>query len=114
MQINPYLNFNGNCAEAFRFYEKVLRGKIEAIHTFGDSPMKNEMPPETPHNFQPAQGIYVSLNVDSMEEGKRIFDALAQGGQVTMPFEKTFWAPGFGMATDRFGTPWMVNVTHKP
>lgn len=135
MQINPYLNFNGNCGEAFRFYEKVLRGRIEMMHTFGDSPMKGEMPAEmhnrvmhahltvdgqslfgsdAPHNFQAMQGMSVSINVGSMEEGQRIFDEFAKGGSVTMPFAKTFWAPGFGMVTDRFGTPWMVNVEHKP
>ena len=135
MQINPYLSFNGNCGEAFRFYEKVLRGRLAAVHTFGDSPMKDQMPPEmhdrvmhahldvngaalfgsdAPHGFQPAQGISVSINVESFEEGQRIFKEFAQGGTVTMPFEKTFWAPGFGMVTDRFGTPWMINVEHKP
>jgi PhnB protein len=60
------------------------------------------------------QGMSVSINVDAFDEGQRIFNELAQGGQVTMPFEKTFWAPGFGMVTDRFGIPWMVNVSHKP
>ena len=135
MEINPYLNFNGNCAEAFRFYEKVLGGRIEGMHTFGDSPMKSEMPPEmhshvmhvhlsvdgqnlfgsdAPHGYKPAQGISVSINVASFEDGQRIFDEFAKGGNVTMPYQKTFWAPGFGMVTDRFGTPWMVNVTHKP
>ena len=136
MEINPYLNFNGTCGEAFRFYEKVLRGKIEQIHTFGNSPMKDEMPPEMhdrvmhvhlsvggqnlfgsdapPQFFAHPQGMHVSINVDTMEEGQRIFNALAEGGTVMMPFEKTFWAPGFGMLTDRFGTPWMVNVSHKP
>jgi PhnB protein len=51
----------------------------------------------------------VSIGVTSPEEAKRIFDDLAQGGKITMPFEKTFWSPGFGMVVDRFGTPWMVN-----
>lgn len=52
----------------------------------------------------------MSLGVKSTAEGRRIFDALAEGGQVTMPFGETFWSPGFGMVTDRFGTPWMVNT----
>ena len=52
----------------------------------------------------------MSIGVGSMAEGQRVFDALAAGGQVTMPFAATFWSPGFGMVTDRFGTPWMVNV----
>ena len=56
------------------------------------------------------QCLWVSIQADDVAEGRRVFDALAQGGQVTMPFDKTFWSAGFGMVTDRFGTPWMVNV----
>lgn len=56
------------------------------------------------------QGLWVSISVESATEGQRIFDALAQGGQVTMPYAATFWSPGFGMVTDRFGTPWMLNT----
>ncbi|MGI8618953.1 MAG: VOC family protein [Gemmatimonadaceae bacterium] len=131
MQIDPYLNFDGNCEEAFRFYEKLLGGKIEMISKFGDSPVAAEHPAmrdkimhvrlsvdgnilmgsDSPTGYySKPQGTYVSLNVDKPAEGKRIFDALAQNGEVHMPFEKTFWAAGgFGMAVDRFGTPWMVN-----
>jgi PhnB protein len=132
MQVNPYLNFNGQCAEAFGFYEQLLGGKIEAMMTFGESPMAGEMPPEShsrilharlvvdgqalmgsdapPEYYAKPQGLYVSLNVETQADGERIFRALAEGGTVTMPFEKTFWAAGgFGMLTDRFGTPWMVN-----
>lgn len=136
MQINPYLHFNGNCAEAFKFYERCLGGKIEMMHTYGDSPMKDQVPPamanrvmhvhlvadgqslfgsDSPHaTVEQVQGMTVSLGVPSLEDGQRIFRELSQGGSVTMPFEKTFWSPGFGMVTDRFGTPWMVNVEHKP
>ena len=131
MQMHPYLNFNGQCAEAFRFYEQVFGGKIEMMMTYGDSPMAAEMPPEThghvmharlvagdgvlmgadgpPEYFEKPQGIHVSVHVEDPEKGKRIFDELAAGGQVTMPFEKTFWARGFGMLVDRFGIPWMLN-----
>lgn len=131
MKIVPYLNFSGNCGEAFRFYAKLLNGKLE-IQTFGDSPMGEQAPPEQkdyvmhaylkiedaelmgsdapPEQFQKPQGVYVSIGVEGVEEGRRIFEALAEGGSVTMPFETTFWSPGFGMVTDRFGTPWMVNV----
>lgn len=55
-------------------------------------------------------GMWVSIQADDVAEGRRLFDALAQGGQLTMPFGRTFWSDGFGMVTDRFGTPWMVNV----
>ena len=131
MQINPYLNFNGQCEEAFRFYEKLLGGKIEFMGTFGDSPEAETHP--TMHDkimhakmvvggqaimgsdapqgyYSKPQGNYISINVDKPAEARRIFDGLAQNGEVHMPFEKTFWAAGgFGMVADRFGTPWMVN-----
>ena len=132
MQVNPYLNFDGQCAEAFRFYERVLGGKIEAMMTHGESPIAGEVPPEwhdrilharlvvgdqvlmasdsPPELYQKPQGLYVSLQVKRPAEARRIFDALAENGTVTMPFEKTFWAAGgFGMLVDRFGTPWMIN-----
>lgn len=131
MRVDPYLNFDGNCAEAFRFYEQLLGGELE-IMTHGESPVAGEVPPEwhdrilhaslrlgdallmasdaPPDRYQPPQGNYVSLAVEEPAQAERIFSALAEGGQVTMPFEKTFWAAGgFGMVTDRFGTPWMIN-----
>jgi PhnB protein len=135
MQAHPYLNFNGRCAEAFRLYEQVLGGKIEFMMTFGESPMADQMPPDQrdgvmharlaagdvvllgsdcpPDMYQRPQGLYVSLNVERAADARRIFDALAEGGSVQMPFEKTFWAAGgFGMLTDRFGAPWMINCEH--
>jgi PhnB protein len=131
MNLSPYLNFNGTCAEAFRYYEHVLGGKIEFLQTHGESPMKDHVPPDwqdkvihvclnvdgqrimgsdaPAEQYARAQGMYVSIHVDTASQGKKVFEALAQGGTVTMPFGTTFWSPGFGMVTDRFGTPWMVN-----
>jgi PhnB protein len=131
MEITPYLNFNGNCAEAFRFYEKCLGGKIEMMQTHGDSPMKDQVPPELhdkvihvrllvgnqalmgsdapAEHYEKAQGTYVSISLKAFDDAKRIFSELAAHGDVKMPFDKTFWSPGFGMAVDRFGIPWMVN-----
>ena len=132
MQMNPYLNFNGQCAEAFRFYEQVLGGKIESMMTHGESPIAGEVPSEwhdrilharmvvdgqvlmasdsPPEYYAKPQGLYVSLQIDDSAQAARVFEALAKGGSVTMPFEKTFWAAGgFGMLVDRFGTPWMIN-----
>ena len=130
MQINVYLNFNGNCEEAFNFYAKLLGGKVESIDRYEGSPgaehhpamnnkviharllvdgqviMGSDAPPE---HYSKPQGNFVSINVDKLADARRIFDELARNGQVHMPFEKTFWAAGFGMTTDRFGTPWMVN-----
>lgn len=131
MQISPYLLFNGNCAEAFRFYEQTLGGTITAMQTYGESPAREHvsadhydavmhacldldgmllMASDNARGYEKTQGFAVSLGVKSTAEGQRIFDALAEGGEVTMPFGGTFWSPGFGMVTDRFGTPWMVNA----
>lgn len=131
MQLNPYLLFNGNCAEAFKFYEQTLGGKIEGLFTYAGSPAAEHAPPEwgdkvlhatlavgdeklmgsdaPPGHYEQAKGLSVSLSLDDRDKGERIFNALAEGGTTTMPFSKTFWASGFGMCTDRFGIPWMVN-----
>jgi PhnB protein len=131
MQLNAYLNFNGNCAEAFKFYEQVLGGKIVFMQTHAETPAKDFVPANwqdkimhvrlevgeealmgsdaPPDHFAPPQGITVSVNVSPYAEAERIFNALAEGGRTTMPFQKTFWAVGFGMTVDRFGIPWMVN-----
>ena len=136
MQVSPYLNFNGNCAEAFRFYERCLSGKLIAMQTFGESPMRDQVPPEAhgrvvharlqlgeqvagqqilmgsdgpPGHASTPSGFAVSIAVAAPDEGERIFAGLSEGGNVTMPYAKTFWSAGFGMVTDRFGIPWMVN-----
>ena len=133
MQLVPYLNFNGNCAEAFRFYERVLGGKIEVLLTHGDSPVAAQVPPEwkdrvlharlvvgdqvllasdaPPEKYAPTRGIYAFAGLDTPEEAERIFAALAGGGTITMPFGPTFWASAFGMCVDRFGIGWMVNCS---
>ena len=134
MRMTPYLNFDGQCAEAFRFYERVLGGTLE-VQTHGDSPIAEHVPPEwhdrilharlvvgdavlmgsdTPPNEEAKpQGMAVSLQVRDAAEADRIFAALVEGGSVTMPLEKTFWAERFGMLVDRFGIPWMVG-TERP
>ena len=131
MKIAPYLLFNGNCAEAFRFYEKALDGKnlqlmphkgtpaaeyvsgdwqdkiMHAYLEVGDSAlMASDVPPE---HQKPPGGFSVSYHAADEAEAERVFNALAEGGTVTMALEKTFWAKSFGMLVDRFGTPWMVN-----
>ena len=131
MQLNPYLNFNGQCQAAFTFYERCLGGAIEIMQTFGESPMAADTPPDlhgqilharlvaggavlmgsdSPgQQFEQPQGFAVSLAVDRPEEADRIFNALAEGGSVQMPIGETFWAARFGMLVDQFGIPWMVN-----
>lgn len=132
MHINTHLNFNGNCAEAFKFYEQVLGGQIVFSMTWGEMPGADQFPAAThdrimhinlkvgeqsimgadspPDRYQAPQGMNVSVHVKDVAEGERIFKALSEGGNVTMPFEQTFWSPGFGMCVDRFGIPWMVNT----
>src|SRR5437773_9897753 len=131
MQLNPYVNFDGQCEEAFKFYEQVLGGKITFMMTWGEMPGADQFPAEThklimhatlsvgddvlmgadspPGRYQPAKGMNVSIHPKDIAEGERIFNALSANGTVQMPFEKTFWSPGFGMCVDQFGIPWMVN-----
>lgn len=131
MKLNPYLAFNGQCEAAFKLYERVLGGKIEFTMTFGESPMGNDTPAEwrnkimhtrlvvgdnvlmgsdaPPGRYEKPQGISISINVDKPTDAERVFTALAENGTVQMPIQKTFWAERFGMAVDKFGTPWMVN-----
>jgi PhnB protein len=135
VKLNPYLMFNGNCEEAFGFYERVLGGKIVAMHAHEGTPAAEHVPAEwgkkimharmtigdevlmasdaPPGHYQPMQGFSVSLNVEAPGEAERVFHALAEGGTVRMPIQETFWALRFGMLTDRFGTPWMINC-EKP
>ena len=131
MQLNPYLTFNGQCEAAFRFYENVLGGKIEAMMTFSSSPMAEQTQPEwrnkimharmsvgdkmlmasdaPPDRYEAMKGFMVTLGIDDPGEAERIFHALSEKGTVQMPIQKTFWAERFGMLVDQFGTPWMVN-----
>jgi PhnB protein len=131
MQINPYLNFDGNCREALEFYAKALGGTIEFMQTHADSPMKDQTPPAwrdkilharlrvgnqvlmasdaPPQHYSPAGAYYISIGVETPEEAERIWAALSEGAKVDMPLQQTFWAKRFAMFKDRFGTPWMIN-----
>ena len=133
MQSNPYLNFNGQCEEAFKFYEKCLKGKIEFLMTHAESPMADKVSPDwgkkvihatlrfgdsvimaadaPPQYYEKPQGFSVSLSLTNVAEAERIFNDLSGGGSVRMPLQKTFWAERFGMFTDRFGIPWMINCS---
>ena len=131
MQINPYIFFNGNCAEALSYYQKVLGAQIVAKMPFGDGPPDMPIPAEwktkimhscltidgemlmasdgTPGDYNKPQGFRVALQVEDPADARRRFDALADGGSVQMPFGETFFSNGFGMCIDKFGIPWMVN-----
>ncbi|MBV8889493.1 MAG: glyoxalase/bleomycin resistance/extradiol dioxygenase family protein [Alphaproteobacteria bacterium] len=136
MKLNPYLTFGGNCEAAFKFYEKVLGGKIQAMMTAEGTPMEQHAAPEwrnkimharmtvgdtvlmgsdaPPGQRQPMAGFSVTLNVDEPAEADRLFQELSQNAaSVAMPIQETFWARRFGMLVDQFGTPWMINC-EKP
>jgi PhnB protein len=134
MQLNPYLNFNGQCEEALTFYAKVLGGEIVMILKGKDTPMADTMPAfrdmvmhgrikvggtllmgsDSGEHYTQPQGFSVTLNFTDPAEAERIFNALSEGAQkITMPFQETFWAVRFGTFTDKYGTPWMVNC-EKP
>jgi len=129
----PYLGFNGNCAEAVRFYERVLDGKLEVLMSGADSPVAAQMPKQFADRIMHARlalpgggvlyagdapahmpyegikGVSITLNYDSTAQAQKVFDALSAGGTVTMPMQPAFWAKAWGMLIDRFGTPWIVN-----
>ena len=136
MRLIAYLNFDGKCEEAFKFYHKVLGGELAPMMRFGDTPAKDFVPAEshngimhtrldvkgqtlmgsdcTPmHPYQGVKGASVALVVNDLAEGEKLFNALSKNGTVEMPFQETFWAAGFGSFTDQFGVPWLVNVEKK-
>ena len=129
-RIEAYLFFDGNCAEAMRFYERVLGGKL-ALLTVKGSPVEDQMPPGSGDKilhsrldaggavlmasdwlaaepYATVGGFAVTLAAPTQEEARSLFDKLAEGGRISMPFAPTFYSDGFGMVEDRFGTPWMV------
>jgi PhnB protein len=131
MKLHTYLNYGGNCEEALRFYEKHLGGKIVMMMKFGDQPeaaanapagMKNAVlharitigdtllmaSDGPPDRFQPMRSVYLSLGVGSNEEAERIHKLLADGGEIFMPMQETFFAHRFSMLRDKFGTSWMI------
>jgi PhnB protein len=131
VQLDAYLFFDGSCADAMRFYEKTLGGKLYMM-THGESPMEAQTPPGSAdrilharldlngrmlmasdsmvgHPYEGMKGFSLSLIYPTVDEARQVFDALAEGGQITLALQKTFWVEAFGMLFDRFGTPWMVN-----
>ena len=134
MAFRPYLAFNGNCREAFTRYQEIFGGELVLL-TMADTPADAGAPPpganadaimhaalmagdallmgadDMSGSFDGAvDGICVNCAVPDIAESKRVFDALAEGGEIQAPLEETFFAPAFGMCTDRFGTPWMIMV----
>jgi PhnB protein len=138
MQIVSYLFFKDNAAEAFDFYARCLGGKIEMKVTMGEMPGTNDLPAEarelvahvrlavgdaalmgsdwcgpTPEPYPGIHGNAVSISVAKPDEAERLFEALSEGGNVTMPIAETSWALRFGMLTDRYGAKWMINCVRE-
>ncbi len=131
MQLNPHLHFNGQCEDAFKFYQQCLGGNIQTMMTYGDTPMADQVPSEwrekiihatlivgetalmgadvPPDQYEKPGGFSVAIQLNDPAEAERIFRELSESGTVTMPLQQTFWAARFGMVVDRFGIPWMVN-----
>jgi PhnB protein len=132
-KLHPYLNYGGNCRQAFEFYEQHLGGKITAMMTHDQQPDPSNVPPghkdailyarislggtdlmgsDMPSgSFQPMRSAYLYFAVPSSEEAERVYALLIDGGQVFMPMEETFFAFRFGMLRDKFGASWMI--THE-
>jgi len=132
MEVAPYLLFQGNCKEAFEFYEQALGGKLDMM-TFGQSPDTSQIPAAMfnqviharlasgtgvimgsdcpPERYMRPQGFSVSVSSADPGEVERVFNALVQGGQVQMALAQTFWSAKFGMLQDKYGIAWMVNCT---
>jgi len=131
MTLNTYLVFNGNCKEAFEFYATLLGGKIESMFTHAGSPMEAQTPANwldkimhahlsvggsqlmgsdaPPDRYKTPHAFAVNIGLDDVADAERIFQGLAENGKIGMPIQQTFWATRFGMVTDRFGIPWMIN-----
>ncbi|MFJ3460579.1 VOC family protein [Achromobacter spanius] len=140
-QLSAYLSFDGNCAEAMRFYERVLGGRLDALVRYADAPPDAAMPVLSDedagrimyarltldeqtllgsdaiagHPYPGSRGVALALVYPTVSDAHRVFDHLAEGGSVTMPLQKTFWAEAYGALVDRYGTRWMVSggrMTH--
>jgi PhnB protein len=130
MKLHTYLNYGGNCEQAFHFYEQHLGGKITVMMTHSQQPDPSNVPPDwknailyarmtigetevmgndvPPERFQPMRSVYLSLSVDSAEEAENIYAVLSDGGQIFMQMQETFFAVRFAMLRDKFGTSWMI------
>lgn len=130
MQLNAYLNYGGNCEQAFQFYEQHLGGTITFLMRHGENPAPGGVPAawndkvlharmslggtellgaDIPADrFQPMRSAYLSLTLDSPQEAERVYGLLQDGGEIFMPLQETFFATRFAMLRDRFGTSWMI------
>jgi PhnB protein len=134
MQVQPYLFFDGRCDEALAFYKKALGAEVQMLMRWKDSPDKSMCTPDNADKVMHSQikigdtvamasdgrnggqpefkGFALSVGVKDAAEVDRMFGALAEGGQVTMPLTETFFSPRFGMVADKFGVQWMLTVAN--
>jgi len=137
---NVYLNFDGNCEEAFNFYKSVFGIEFSHISRLSDMPgnddqqlpdsaknqimhvalnigssllMGSDCGPEWSPNYQQGNNFSISVSADSKDEADQLFASLSEGAKITMPLENTFWGDYFGMLTDRFGVNWMVGYNEE-
>ncbi|KQS47844.1 MULTISPECIES: VOC family protein [Flavobacterium] len=135
--INTYLNFNGNTEEAFNFYKAAFGGEFAVVMRFGDTPGCEEMPatdknkimhialpiggnmlmgtdvPETMEQVKNGTSVSISVNTDSEQQTRDLFEKLSAGGDVKMPLDNMFWGALYGMFTDKFGIQWMLNYEYE-
>jgi len=135
-RITPHVWFDGQCREAFVAYQRILGGRLTTLMTYGESPLATSVDAKwherivhatldldgaelngadvMPQDYRRPQGFSVILSISGVDRARSVFAALAEGGTVQMPFQSTFWSPGFGVLVDRFGTPWEINCAAQP
>jgi PhnB protein len=131
LRISPHLTFDGQCRPAFQMYQRIFGGDLATMLSYGDSPMASQTDSEfhdrivhaalrlkdheltgvdvLPQDYKRPQGFFVTMTVDDSKRAAKVFDALAEGGMILLPFVPTFWSPGFGVVVDRYGVPWEIN-----
>ena len=131
MRVNAYLSFRGDCEVAFRLYAECLGGTVGEIFRYAGTPLAGQVPADwgnkvmhgnltvgdqvfqgadvAPDGYEPPKGFSLSIHLNDPAQAERIFQALAKGGTIVTPLERTFWAARFGMLVDRFGIPWVIN-----
>ena len=135
MRMSPHLVFDGQCRQAFARYQAILGGRIVTMLSYGESPMAPQVDQKlhsrivhatlvldageltgvdsAPDAYRKPAGFFVTLSFDSKAEAERVYHALALGGEVRMPFQTTFWSPGFGVVVDAFGIPWELSADER-
>ncbi len=130
MRVSAHLCFDGQCRAAFHFYQEVFGGRIASMLSYGESALAQQTPPHLrerivhaslllgehellgadvmPEDYRPPSGFFVLMSFPDAGQATRVFAALAQRGEIRLPFQPSFWSAGFGVVVDRFGTPWEI------